>query len=272
MPVEIEKLSKILRDAAIAEILPHFRRLGKNDIRQKSEAIDLVTKADDAAEQFITARINQEWPEAIVIGEEAASANPKLLEGIADYDLAIIVDPIDGTANYAAGMPLFGVMACVVRRGEVVGGIIYDPMGDDWVMAEKGAGAWLVRTDGHRKRLYVAQSVPLGSMVGTASVGFLPQDIRPAVLANLAKVRIASSFRCAAHEYRTFAAGHWHFTMFNKLLPWDHLAGVLVAQEAGAYVARFDGSVYLPEHNTGGLLLACDQQSWHQLMDNVFRI
>jgi len=135
-------------------------------------------------------------------------------------------------------------------------------MGDDWVMAEKGGGAWLRRPDGEAQRLRVAEPVALDQMVGMASTGYLPQEKRAEILGNLAKVRFLTNYRCAAHEYRTFAGGHVHYLMYNKLMPWDHLAGTLICQEAGAYAARFDGSAYLPHHVTGGLLITPDKESW----------
>lgn len=272
MSIDIESLAGILRDAAQAEILPRFRRLDADMVRQKTEAIDIVTEADEAAERFIAARVKRLMPEITFIGEESVSADPALLATLKDADLAVIVDPIDGTSNYAAGMPLFAVMAAVVSKGETVAGLIYDPMGDDWVMAERGSGAWQKRVDGNATRLKAAAAVPLDQMVGTASVGYLKAEIRPRIYANLAKVRMAMSYRCAGHEYRTIAAGHWHFTLFNKLLPWDHLAGALISQEAGAHVARFDGSAYLPAHLDGGLLIAPDPDAWQLLRDEVFTV
>jgi fructose-1,6-bisphosphatase/inositol monophosphatase family enzyme len=184
---------------------------------------------------------------------------------LADADLAVVVDPIDGTFNFASGIPAFGVMASVVWKGETVAGIIYDPMGDDWVMAEKGGGAFLRRPGGEEIRLSVAKPAPIEEMVGVASTGYFFGDMRARVLGNLAKVRFVAGYRCAAHEYRTFSSGHVHFAMYNKLMPWDHLAGSLIAQEAGGYVARFDGSAYLPHHVDGGLLVATDKDSWHLL-------
>ncbi|RUT33096.1 inositol monophosphatase [Arsenicitalea aurantiaca] len=270
--IDVPALATILRDAAKAEILPRFRRLDAGMVRQKSEAIDLVTEADVASERAIAAAVADAMPEALFVGEEGVAADPGLLERLAAAELAIVVDPIDGTANFAAGLPLFAVMAAVVHRGETVAGIIYDPMGDDWVMAEKGAGAWMRRPDGTDERLNAAAAVPLEQMIGSVSIAYLPQDTKAAVLGNLAKVRLAANYRVAGHDYRLFAAGHTHFVMFNKLMPWDHLGGTLIAQEAGAHVARLDGSPYQPHHLTGGLLLAPDPDSWALLRHEVFTV
>lgn len=270
--IDIAAIANILQEAAVKEILPKFRNLGAGDVRMKSEAIDLVTEADEAAERLIKARMADVAPDALFVGEESVAADPALLDRLAGADLAVVVDPIDGTFNYAAGMPLFGVMAAVVAKGETVAGIIYDPMGNDWVIAEKGSGAWLCKADGSQERLGVSPSVPLESLVGCASTGFYSPENRRIVMANMAKVRIATSYRCAAHEYRAFAGGHFHFLMYQKLMPWDHLAGTLIAEESGAYAARFDGSPYRPEHTNGGLLVASDRDCWEALRREVFTV
>ena len=160
----------------------------------------------------------------------------------------------------------------MVKGGETIAGIIYDPMGDDWVMAEKGGGAWLRRPDAGADRLTVSAAPALEQMVGTVSIAFLPSETRAEVLKNLAKVRVAANYRVAGHDYRLFASGHTHFVCFNKLMPWDHLGGVLISQEAGGYAARFDGSPYLPTHRTGGLLLAPDEATWRLLRQEVFTV
>ncbi len=268
-PVDISKLADCLRSAAAHEILPRFRRLGSTDVCSKSEPTDLVTEADEAAERFIRREIQAFAPDALFIGEELVAADAGLLSKLASADLAVVVDPIDGTFNFASGIPAFGVMASVVWKGKTVAGIIYDPMGDDWVIAEKGGGSYLQRGDGTTVRLAVAASVPIDRMVGTASTGYFFGHEREQLMRNLAKVRFLASYRCAAHEYRTFASGHVHFALYNKLMPWDHLAGTLIAEEAGAYVARFDGSAYLPHHLEGGLLAATDQESWQMLRREI---
>jgi fructose-1,6-bisphosphatase/inositol monophosphatase family enzyme len=271
--IDIAGLANLLQEAAAIEILPRFRNLSSGDVRMKSEAIDLVTEADEAAERLIKARIGDVVPGALFIGEESVAADPALLEKLGAADLAVIVDPIDGTFNYASGLPLFGVMASVVSGGETVAGIIYDPMGNDWVIAEKGSGAWLCRADGSQDQLSVTPSpTDLEAFIGCASTGFYPPEARRTIMANMADVRIATSYRCAAHEYRAFSAGHFHFLMYQKLMPWDHLAGCLIAEESGAHVRRFDGDRYLPHHLDGGLLIASDEDGWNLLREKVFTV
>ncbi len=272
MSFDILQIAEVLRQAAKTEVLPRFRRLAAADIHTKSEATDLVTAGDVAAEQFLRREITALMPEARFIGEESVAADPWLLDTLGAADLAVVVDPIDGTANFVAGTPLFGVMAAITRKGEAVAGILYDPMGDDWVLAERGSGAFLVRPDGERVRLHVADPVPLDQMFGYASMAFLPADKRRLVLSNMDKVRMFACHRCAMHEYRAFSGGNGHFAMYSKLNPWDHLAGTLIAAEAGAHVACFDGSAYNATTRKSGLLLAPDAESWTMLMREVFGV
>lgn len=269
MSIDVMALADVLRRAAKAEILPRFRRLSDGDVRAKSEATDLVTEADVNAERMIRAELEQFAPQALFIGEESVAADPSLLSKLKEAELAVIVDPVDGTFNFASGIPAFGVMASVVYRNETVAGLIYDPMGDDWVMAEKGSGAYLRRPDGEAIRLSVAAPKPLGSMIGMASAGYFFGEQREKILGNLAKVRMFACYRCAAQEYRTLAGGHVDFAMYNKLMPWDHLAGTLISQEAGGHAARFDGSPYRPTDLDGGLLVATNPDSWHVLRDEI---
>ena len=102
-------------------------------------------------------------------------------------------------------------------------------------------------------------------MTGHASWRYLPQPLRDRVALNLPRVAGSWDYRCAAHEYRVLAAGHCHFLMFNRLMPWDHLPGWLLHREAGGYGAHFDGSAYLPADRGGGLLYAPDRESWNAL-------
>ena len=258
-------IAEILREAARAEILPRFQNLRDDQVRRKSSAIDLVTDADEAAERAIEAGLAKAFPGAVVVGEEGAERDPTLLDHLGDADLAFLVDPIDGTKNFSAGLPLFGVMAAAVRRGEIVAGIIHDPVMDDVALALRGEGAWVERRDGRRADLTVSPAVPMPDMYGIASWHFLAEPLRSRLTANLARVAGAASYRCAAHEYRMAAAGHCHFLLFGKLMPWDHAPGWLLHREAGGFSARFDGDPYRVSERSGGLLCAPDEDSWRAL-------
>ncbi len=270
MQFDLRKLADKVRQAARQEILPRFQQIRELDVRAKADATDLVTAADEAAELFLKREIERMMPGVLFVGEESASQDPELLDRLDHAEMAIVVDPLDGTANFVAGMPLFGVIAAIVHHGKPIAGVIYDPMSDDWVMAEQGGGAFLIRPDGTERRLAVSSSIPLPDMVGYVSTDFLPPAVKSDILARLAKARMFSSHRCAAHMYRAFAGGHGHFVMLDRLTPWDHLAGTLIATEAGAYVACLDGSPYDASKRTGALLTATDPDSWQVLAREIF--
>ncbi len=259
----------LLRDAARAEVMPRFRNLAPGAIRAKTSPTDLVTEADEASERMITAGLRRLFPDCLVVGEEATAADPSLLEKLPAAKLAFVVDPIDGTANYCAGLPLFGVMAAAVMDGVVVAGAIHDPVGDDTAVALRGEGAWIVAPGGARQRLSVADPVPPAEMTGAISWRFMQEPVRSAVTRNMVHLASVSDYRCAAHEYRMLAAGHCHYLVFNKLMPWDHLAGWLLHQEAGGFAARLDGTPYTPATLTGGLICTPDQGSYRALLDTL---
>ncbi|MDE8345286.1 MAG: inositol monophosphatase [Acidocella sp.] len=261
----------LLRDVAAAEILPRFKHLAPGDVRTKSGPLDPVTVADEAAEAALNAGLRALFPGDDVIGEEAVSADVSLLERLSRPGRVWVIDPIDGTANFAAELPLFGVMAALVENDEIQAGFIYDPMGDDCAVALAGGGAWLVARDGAKRQLRVAAPVPVGQMVGSMSWRYMQEPLRSHVLHRLDSLAAVTDFRCAAHQYRMLAAGHCHVQMFRKLLPWDHAAGVLLHREAGGYARRFDGSAYRPSIIDGGLLLAPDAASWEALAAALLR-
>jgi fructose-1,6-bisphosphatase/inositol monophosphatase family enzyme len=255
---ELSIVAGLLREAARREIMPRFRRLGAGDVRVKSGVLDLVTEADEAAELLIAHGLSQAFPGCLVVGEEASAADPSLLDRLAGAALAFTVDPVDGTSNYAAGLPLFGVMAGVVVHGAVVGAVILDPVVDSFSAALLGGGAWEEAADGSVRALRVAAPVDVGAMTGMVSWRFMAPDVRARVLGGLTRFAQNWDFRCAAQHYRMLASGHGHFAVYNRLMPWDHLPGVLLHTEAGGYAARFDGGAYLPGMVDGGLICAPD--------------
>lgn len=261
------EVAALLRAAARVEVLPRFRRLGAGALRVKSGPLDLVTDADEAAERHIAAGLRALFPGCLVVGEEASAADPALLGQLGAADLAFVVDPVDGTANFAAGLPLFGCMAAAVVRGEVVAAWIHDPLGDDTAMALRGEGAWVETPGGERRDLRVAAPVPVARMVGAVSWGFLPEPLKSRVTARLPRLAAAVGLRCAAHEYRLAAGGHAHALLYNRMLPWDHAPGWLLHREAGGYSARFDGAPYSPLVHAGGLIVAPDRGSWEALRE-----
>ncbi len=269
-PAALRELALLLRTAARTEIMPRWRQLDSGDVQQKTGPLDLVTVADVAAERMIAAGLKHRFPGCVVVGEEGASEDPALLDQLADADLAFVVDPIDGTANFAAGLPLFGVMAAALMRGKIVAAAIHDPVGDDTALALLDQGAWMETPDGKRRPLRVADPVPPSQMSGAAAWRHLSEPVRGIVCAHLPRVAASFDLRCAAHQYRLAAAGHCHFLLYNRMLPWDHAPGWLLHREAGGHAARFDGSPYSATETNGGLLAAPDAASWRSLHASLF--
>ena len=261
--MDIEFVDDLLGAVARAELMPRFGRLAAAEVFTKSSAFDVVSVADRAAEQAITDAVLARYPEAVVIGEEAADADPAILRQVDTAELALVVDPLDGTKNFVSGLPLFAVMAAVLREGRVVAGVIHDPLTDTSAVAEEGGGAWLRRGGVTERRLRVAAPVPLAEMDAVAGTQFVEEPLRGVLAANLDRLGSHTWLRCAGHEYRMAAAGHCHLLTYHKLMPWDHAPGWLIHREAGGYSAHFDGSPYKPVNLTGGLLCAPDEASWH---------
>ncbi|HEX2552633.1 MAG TPA: inositol monophosphatase [Microvirga sp.] len=267
---DVLALDDLLREAARVEILPRFKRLDADAVRHKASAHDLVTDADEAAEAFIAERLRERFPGAVIVGEEGAERDPRLLDSLADAELAFVLDPVDGTRNFVAGLPLFGVMAAVVSRGEVIAGVIHDPIGRDSAVAVSGEGAFMQHADGRRVPLRVgAPPASLADASACVLWHFLPDDVRPRVTANLARIGTAVCHYCAAHEFRMLAAGHCDFLFYSKLMPWDIAAGWLLHREAGGYAARADGTPYNPASAEGWLIGAPDEASWHLFRDGI---
>jgi len=259
---DLDRLAAIMAEAAETEIMPRFRSLEDGGIREKTGALDLVTDADEQAEWKIRDLCARAFPGALFVGEESVARDKGLLDKIGSADLCIIVDPVDGTSNFAWGLPLFGVMAAVVAKGETVAGLIYDPVGRDWHKGLKGTGAWGESVNGRTRDLAVAKPDKLSEMTGLSSWYLMPEPQRSRTVAHLAKTKASFNYRCAAYEYRLISEGLVHFSLHYKLMPWDHAAGVLIHQEAGGYSALLDGTPYDAMKHEGGIISAPDRATY----------
>ncbi|WP_438765372.1 inositol monophosphatase family protein [Kushneria sp. TE3] len=262
-----QTLIDIVRHAAKTEILPRFRMLDPDAIDTKSGPDDLVTIADKSAEKVITQGAAKAFPEATIVGEEAVAEDASLLDTIRDAEMAVIIDPIDGTWNFARNLNQFGVILAVVSRGETVFGLLYDPLVDDWVMARKGEGAWYGRPDGTKRRLQMSDTTKVSDMVGSTSLRLFPKDTQYDMAGLFPDFARMMAFGCACHEYRTMAFGFVDFMLTGKLMPWDHAAGIMIVQEAGGYAALLDGTPYSPSVHQGRMIAANSKDSWDALRE-----
>jgi myo-inositol-1(or 4)-monophosphatase len=197
--------------------------------------IDLVTEIDHQSETCILNEISRKFPGHSIMAEESGDTN-----GSAEH--LWIVDPLDGTVNYAHGVPLFSVAIAYAHRGELALGAVYDPMRDEMFLAEKGRGAWL-----NGRPLRVKQVADLGhSLLVT---GF-PYDVRTTAnnnLGNYTKFALNSQgvrrLGSAALDLCYVGAGRFDGYWELSLKAWDLSAGALVAMEAGAKVTDARGQV-----------------------------
>ena len=232
---------------------------------RRKDSGELVTVADVAAERAISCRLIEHLPGSIVIGEEAVDADPGLLERLHDPDPVWLVDPIDGTGNFAKGDRLFAVMVALVRSCETLAAWIHDPISGSTAVAEKGAGAYL---DGGRLRL----SAPPPEIKGTLHAGqFASPAMYRLVRSRRDRLNTIHSLSCAGHEYLSLARGDIQFTLFTKTKPWDHAPGGLIFGEAGGLGLTLDGRPYRPgQDSRPGLLLSTDRATWDHVYQALF--
>jgi len=228
----LPELEAIAREAG-ALLMGYFKR--RVAIEYKGD-VDLVTEADRASERLIVERLQAQWPEHGIVGEEGTRS-----EGGAEY--LWYVDPLDGTTNFAHGYPVFCISIALARRdGQLEVGLLYDPTRDEMFIAERGNGAAL-----NGEPIRVSKTTTLSeSLLGTGfpshkrhknpNIHFYHQ-----LTLRSHGVRRAGS---AALDLANVASGRYDgFWEFN-LNPWDTAAGVLLVQEAGGTVTRFDGAPF----------------------------
>ncbi|WP_179378903.1 inositol monophosphatase family protein [Jannaschia marina] len=265
-PDQTEAIVAAVREIAAAEILPRFRNLDAKQIDAKGAFDDLVTVADKAAEVALTARIRAILPGDTVVGEEAVAEDRSLLDRVGTGRVTII-DPIDGTWNFAHGIANYGVILAVIEDGVTVFGMLYDPSFDDWVVATKGRGAGYHR-GGHVRPLRTdPEDAPFDRLRGNTGGYLYPEDAQPGLAATIPMFRRTTSMGASLHEYRMLALGGSDFCLNGMLNVWDHAAGVLILEEAGGMSRLLDGTAYHPTMTEGRLLNARNERLWERLAE-----
>ncbi len=268
--VDLDRVASALDEVAQTEVMPRWRNLAELDIRQKSGPKDLVTVADEAAEKLLEKLLPDLLPGSVIIGEESVEKDRRLLSVIGEDAPVWIVDPIDGTGNFAEGTERFCVMAALAHRGETIAGAIHQPVLGRTVVAARGEGAWMLERE-ERRRLRVAEPADLDAMEGSFNFRFFAEPLRAGLRerANAAFGDRHHRYGCAGFDYVQLATGAWHFAVYWKNMPWDHAAGLLIHAEAGGSSGRLDGRPYRPTELEGGILAAVDQDGWALIRDRV---
>lgn len=230
MPPTLPEIEQLARQAG--EILCRgYEREHQVDYKG---VIDLVTEVDHQSEAFLLAEIQQRFPNHRILAEESGVISGH--EGDVWY-----IDPLDGTVNYAHGIPIFAVSIAYAHDGEMRLGVVYDPMRDESFTAERGRGAWI---NGQAMRVSETQELQRSLLV----TGF-PYDSWKTPHNNL---EFFSRFSKLTQGVRRLgsatldlcyvAAGRFDGYWELSLNPWDVAAGGLIADEAGALVTALDGS------------------------------
>ncbi|MBS1597149.1 MAG: inositol monophosphatase [Bacteroidetes bacterium] len=207
-------------------------------ISNKEGINNLVTEADHASEKVIFEIIKNEFPDHFILSEEAG-------ELASDSNYKWIIDPIDGTVNFAHGIPLCCVSIGLELDGEMIMGAVYNPFINEFYFAQKGYGASL-----NDKRIYVSEEkeVIKSCLVTGFPYSYLdhhngPLDVFARMIRKGVPVRRLGS---AALDLCWVAAGRFDGFFEHKLQAWDSAAGFLIVQEAGGRVSDFTGKKYSP--------------------------
>jgi len=209
--------------------------LGKVQITEKESNFNLVTTADTASQQIISNYIHEYFPEDLIFGEEN-DARPPL-----DSERIWIIDPIDGTTNFAHRIPHFSISVAFAQKGIVQCGVVLDPSKEELFSAQRGSGAWCndqpisVSAAGH----LTAAVICTGFYYERGPLMLRTIDsLKKLFLANIQGIRRTGS---AALDLCYVASGRFDGYYEYRLSTWDFAAGILIAQEAGAACCDSDG-------------------------------
>lgn len=246
-----ESTSDQMRLSAYAQVAMHaVREAGRvlleyfgrppsaGEVRYKAP-VSPVTEADHASERCIVSVLREAFPEHSVVAEEGSGVR---LEGTACW----YVDPLDGTTNFAHRLPWFGISIALAQGEEVQTGVVYHPVLDELFVAERGAGAWMLRPGGP-VRLRVSSTSHLEeALVATGTppdIGVTENNI-PQIVTMLKLTEDLRQMGSAALNLCYVAAGRLDAFWEPDLNPWDVAAGALMMAEAGGTVTGMDGSPY----------------------------
>ena len=229
MPPTLQDLEILARQAGVILRAGYGQR---HTIDSKSHAIDLVTETDRRSEAFLLESIRRRWPEHSILAEESGAHRG---DGSLWY-----IDPLDGTVNFAHGVPIFSVSIAYAEGGEVRLGVVYDPMRDECFAAERGRGAFL-----NGQPVQVSQTAQLGKALLVTGFPYDVWENPENNLDNFARFAVRSHgvrrLGSAALDLCYVAAGRFDGYWEIRLQPWDVAAGGLIAAEAGARVTNLQG-------------------------------
>ncbi|WP_425516707.1 inositol monophosphatase family protein [Stakelama flava] len=250
-------VAALIREVAETIVLPRFRNLSAGEKEEKAPD-DWVTIADRESEARLSEGLAAILPEARIIGEEACAADPAILDRLGS-GMQWIIDPVDGTGNFAAGKAPFGIMVALGDGADVAAGWIYDPLRQRMCHAVRGGGAFI--DDEPVKATESGEAMPVAAL----ATYFMPHAERARVVERAhGNFRIVDIPRCAAEQYPRIILGENDISIFERTLPWDHAAGTLLLTEAGGRITRLDGTPYRLGDARTGMLAASSPRLWEK--------
>jgi fructose-1,6-bisphosphatase/inositol monophosphatase family enzyme len=238
--VTVAEVERVIRAVARDEILPYFGRLESGHITEKAPG-DLVTVADRAAEEALSEALSRVVPGSVVVGEEAVADDPATLQRLAGDAPVWVVDPVDGTHNFADASPRFSTLVALAERGELVASWSYAPALDFMATAVRGQGSFV---DGDRVRARGAPSTLRYLDVCTTMPRWWSATQRAGMNALCHQGVSLSFFDTTGLEYVECASGRRTAMVMTWEAVWDHAAGVLLLTEAGGVVHGADGAPF----------------------------
>ena len=236
--IKNDDIKDILFNVSKKIILPKYKKLKSKDIRIKNEG-SLVTSVDIEVENNLKKHLLKLLPNSLFVGEESFFDNPKIIENYNSKSFCWTVDPIDGTSNFIKGNERFAIMIALTFKDQIIQSWIYKPLTDEFSHAMLGQGAFI-----NGLKIMNKKNISLSNSIGSISSKYW-QDIYLNKILQIKKKFInTNSYRCIGFEYVDIAKGIRNFTVLSKLLPWDHIPGILLINESGRYTRHFDGSNY----------------------------
>ena len=264
---DIERVANVIREVAERELVPHFVTLSADDIGEKTPG-DFVTAVDLAMERELAKALVPLLPGSLVVGEEAVHDDRGVLALLEGDAPVWVLDPLDGTGNYAQGLPIVAVIVALVIKGETVAGWIYDPLSRRMAMASKGDGAFM-----GSHRLWVKRPAEDRSLNGSIYGRFVRLSEPYQRIWGRGRGVLGNVFnaRCVGQEYLARLKGRMHFGVYTRMNPWDHAAGFLLHQEAGGIARMGDGSAYRPAERGYVCLLTPDEELWQTIHEELIK-
>ncbi|MEO5572999.1 MAG: inositol monophosphatase family protein [Gammaproteobacteria bacterium] len=233
MLLDINQLQEIMVHAAQRELLPRLAQ-GSPHYQHKPDG-SIVTAADIAVQHYLRTELARRWPQYAFVGEEMS---------VHDQHLSIhhpagfwCLDPLDGTTNFAAGIPFFAISLALIVGGETLVGLVYDPVREECFTARKGSGAWLNNTRLHQR----PASPTLRDCIAVVDFKRLTIPITSRLVAG-PPYASQRNFGSVALEWCWLSADRFHVYLHGRQQLWDYAAGSLILREAGGHAMTLEGN------------------------------